>query len=253
VYFDQLRAQIDDNKTVADNIANGNATVTIDGRSRAVISYLQDFLFEPARARTPARVLSGGERNRLLLARLFTQPANFLVLDEPTNDLDAETLDLLEDLLVEFQGTLLLVSHDREFLDEVVTSTLVFEGDGRIGDYAGGYTDWMQDKVKEAARAAVLAGGSELARDAAKPREQARSHKEGRKLSGKELKELEALPAKIEALEKEQATLTTQLADPSFYKTQAAKFAEVKARLDAVEKEHATIFARWEELEGLKG
>jgi len=153
VYFDQLRAQIDDNKTVADNIANGNPTVTIEGRTRNVISYLQDFLFEPARARTPARVLSGGERNRLLLARLFTQPANVLVLDEPTNDLDAETLDLLEDLLVEFQGTLLLVSHDREFLDEVVTSTLVFEGDGRLGDYVGGYTDWQNEKKKLAGRA----------------------------------------------------------------------------------------------------
>ena len=122
--------------------------MTIEGRSRNVISYLQDFLFEPARARTPARVLSGGERNRLLLARLFTQPANVLVMDEPTNDLDAETLDLLEDLLVEFQGTLLLVSHDREFLDKVVTSTLVFEGDGRIGDYVGGYTDWQNEKNK---------------------------------------------------------------------------------------------------------
>ena len=167
VYFDQLRAQIDDNKTVADNIANGNETVTIDGRTRAVISYLQDFLFDPTRARTPARVLSGGERNRLLLARLFTKPANVLVLDEPTNDLDAETLDLLEDLLVEFQGTLLLVSHDREFLDEVVTSTLVFEGDGKLGDYAGGYTDWMQDKAKEAARAVTIAA-AEAARVPAK-------------------------------------------------------------------------------------
>jgi len=248
VYFDQLRAQIDDNKTVADNIANGNSTVTIDGRTRAVISYLQDFLFEPARARTPARVLSGGERNRLLLARLFTQPANFLVLDEPTNDLDAETLDLLEDLLVEFQGTLLLVSHDREFLDEVVTSTLVFEGDGRIGDYAGGYTDWMQDKAKEAARAAVLAAVP--VKTATAPKSPAKA---GRKLSGKEQKELEALPATIEALEKEQVELTAKLADPSFYRTQSAKFTEVKARLDAVEQEHAVAFSRWEELEKASG
>jgi ATP-binding cassette subfamily F protein uup len=257
VYFDQLRAQIDDDKTVADNIANGNATVTIDGRSRAVISYLQDFLFEPSRARTPARVLSGGERNRLLLARLFTQPANFLVLDEPTNDLDAETLDLLEDLLVEFQGTLLLVSHDREFLDEVVTSTLVFEGDGHIGDYAGGYSDWMKDKAKEAARETLLQGGARppdglaeknLSRGQVPPKTT-----KAKKLSGKEQKELEALPAKIESLEKEQAGLTAQLADPSFYKTQAAKFAEVKARLDAVEKEHAVAFSRWEELEKASG
>jgi ATP-binding cassette subfamily F protein uup len=143
VYYDQLRAQIDDNRSVADNIADGNETVLVDGRQRHVITYLQDFLFTPDRARTPARVLSGGERNRLLLARLFTKPANVLVLDEPTNDLDAETLDLLEDLLVEYQGTLLLVSHDREFLDNVVTSTLVFEGDGRIEEYIGGYSDWV--------------------------------------------------------------------------------------------------------------
>jgi ATP-binding cassette subfamily F protein uup len=255
VYFDQLRAQIDDDKTVADNIANGNATVTIDGRTRAVISYLQDFLFEPSRARTPARVLSGGERNRLLLARLFTKPANVLVLDEPTNDLDAETLDLLEDLLVEFQGTLLLVSHDREFLDEVVTSTLVFEGDGKLGDYAGGYTDWVETKAKEATRAVTVAA-AEAARTPAKapgsPPPATAAAKLAKKLSGKEQKELETLPAKIEALEKEQAELAAKLADPTFYKTQGAKFAEVKARLEIVEREHATAFARWEQLEGSK-
>jgi ATP-binding cassette subfamily F protein uup len=250
VYFDQLRAQIDDEKTVADNIADGNPTVTIDGRTRNVISYLGDFLFEPVRARTPAKVLSGGERNRLLLARLFTKPANVLVLDEPTNDLDAETLDLLEDLLVEFQGTLLLVSHDRAFLDEVVTSTLVFEGDGQLGDYVGGYSDWQAEKRKlaaaKAARPAAASAGAPAAPrgDAAKP---------AKKLSNKERQELEALPARIEALEKEQAELTAKLSDPAFYKAQAAKFAEVKARLETVEKEHATAFARWEELEAAKG
>ena len=244
VYFDQLRAQIDDNKTVADNIANGNSTVTIEGHTRSVISYLQDFLFEPARARTPARVLSGGERNRLLLARLFTQPANVLVLDEPTNDLDAETLDLLEDLLVEFQGTLLLVSHDREFLDEVVTSTLVFEGDGQLGDYVGGYTDWQNEKSKMAARKTEPAKATVAAPKAA--------GKLAKKLSGKEQKELETLPARIESLEKEQAELTAKLADPAFYKKEAAKFAEVKGRLDALEREHAVAFARWEELEALR-
>jgi len=264
VYFDQLRAQIDDNKTVADNIANGNETVTIDGRARAVISYLQDFLFEPARARTPARVLSGGERNRLLLARLFTKPANVLVLDEPTNDLDAETLDLLEDLLVEFKGTLLLVSHDREFLDEVVTSTLVFEGDGQLGDYVGGYTDWQTEKRKIAARIAAQGGARPLdglssasgenlsglpAKAMATVGGLVPSAKPKKKLSGKEQKELETLPAKIEVLEKEQAELTAKLADPSFYKNEAARFATVKARLEMLEKEHATAFARWEELE----
>jgi ATP-binding cassette subfamily F protein uup len=257
VYFDQLRAQIDDNKTVADNIANGNPTVTIEGRTRNVISYLQDFLFEPARARTPAKVLSGGERNRLLLARLFTQPANVLVLDEPTNDLDAETLDLLEDLLVEFQGTLLLVSHDRAFLDEVVTSTLVFEGDGRLGDYVGGYTDWQNEKRKMAARKSELAKGGArppdgLASPTGKNLSGGQVPPQKRKLSGKEQKELETLPARIEALEQEQALLTAQLADPAFYKKQAAKFTEVKARLETVEKEHATAFARWEELEAAR-
>ena len=254
VYFDQLRAQIDDNKSVADNIANGNPTVTIEGHTRNVISYLQDFLFEPARARTPARVLSGGERNRLLLARLFTQPANVLVLDEPTNDLDAETLDLLEDLLVEFQGTILVVSHDRSFLDEVVTSTLVFEGDGRIGDYVGGYTDWQNEKKKQLGRAnsaAALPAARDEKRGDAKPG--ATKSVPTRKLSGKEQKELEGLPAKIEALEKEQAELSEKLSDPAFYKKEGAKFAEVKKRLELVEKEHATTFARWEELEAAKG
>src|ERR1019366_8578856 len=215
VYFDQLRAQIDDNKTVADNIANGNETVTIDGRTRAVISYLQDFLFEPARARTPARVLSGGERNRLLLARLFTQPANVLVMDEPTNDLDAETLDLLEDLLVAFQGTLLLVSHDRAFLDEVVTSTLVFEGDGRIGDYVGGYTDWQNEKKKQAAKEAAGAprrasAGPRVAAGESAAASSASRAAASRKLTNKERQELEALPARIEALEREQATLVVK-------------------------------------------
>jgi len=251
VYFDQLRAQIDDDKTVADNIAGGNLTVTIEGRSRNVISYLQDFLFEPARARTPARVLSGGERNRLLLARLFTKPANVLVLDEPTNDLDAETLDLLEDLLVEFQGTLLLVSHDREFLDEVVTSTLVFEGDGQLGDYVGGYTDWQNERRKQAALAAPAVTRSAPAVSSAKtPAEgSAPPSPTRRKLTNKERSTLAALPAKIEALEKEQADLTAKLGDPSFYKNEAAKFSAVKARLESLEREHATAFALWAELE----
>jgi ATP-binding cassette subfamily F protein uup len=255
VYFDQMRDQIDDNKTVADNIANGNSTVTIDGRTRHVISYLQDFLFAPDRARTPARVLSGGERNRLLLARLFTKPANVLVMDEPTNDLDAETLDLLEDLLVEYQGTLLVVSHDREFLDNVVTSTLVFEGDGVIGDYVGGYTDWLREREKLAAKAAAratagaLSGAGKAKPGSATP---ATTKNKARKLTNKEQRELETLPARIEALEQEQATLTAKLADPAFYKNEAAKFAEVRARLDGLERDHATAFARWEELEGAR-
>ncbi len=247
VYFDQLRDQVDDSKTVADNIANGNATVTIDGRTRNVISYLQDFLFAPERARTPARVLSGGERNRLLLAKLFTKPANVLVMDEPTNDLDAETLDLLEDLLVEYEGTLLLVSHDREFLDNVVTSTLVFEGGGRIGDYVGGYADWLRQRAQPKAPAR-----------AEKPREDtAASPKvpapKPRKLSAKERKELDGLPARIETLEREQAELTARLADPALYKRDPAAFGLARARLEENEREHAAAFARWEELEPLRG
>ena len=245
VYYDQLRAQIDDNRSVADNIADGMETVLVGGRQRHVITYLQDFLFSPERARTPARVLSGGERNRLLLARLFTKPANVLVLDEPTNDLDAETLDLLEDLLVEYQGTLLLVSHDREFLDNVVTSTLVFEGDGRIEEYIGGYSDWVAQGggVKPpAATVKVVAPPPPRPKPAAKPR----------KITQKELRELEALPKRIEELETEQVELTAKLADPGFYAREPGSAAGVKARLEAIEQEITATFTRWEELEAVR-
>ena len=239
VYFDQHRAEINDDKTVADNIANGNSTVTIDGRSRHVISYLQDFLFTADRARTPARVLSGGERNRLLLARLFTKPANVLVMDEPTNDLDAETLELLEDLLVEYEGTLLLVSHDREFLDNVVTSTLVLEGDGRIGDYIGGYSDWLRLKSLPPPPARGTAPASRPV-----PAEKRR-----KSLSAKEARDLADLPARIETLEKEQAALAARLGDPAFYKREPAAFQAAKAQLEELERAHAEAFARWEKLE----
>jgi ATP-binding cassette subfamily F protein uup len=245
VYYDQLRAQIDDNRSVADNIADGNETVLIDGRQRHVITYLQDFLFSSERARTPARVLSGGERNRLLLARLFTKPANVLVLDEPTNDLDAETLDLLEDLLVEYQGTLLLVSHDREFLDNVVTSTLVFEGDGRIAEYIGGYSDWVAQGggVKP-----PLATVKPVAAPPPRPKPVAKP----RKLTQKETRELEALPKRIEELETEQVELTTKLADPGFYQREPGSAPVVKQRLETIEHEISTAFSRWEELEGIR-
>jgi len=248
VYFDQMRAQIDDAKTVADNIAGGNETVTVEGRTRHVISYLQDFLFSADRARTPARVLSGGERNRLLLARLFTKPANVLVMDEPTNDLDAETLDLLEDLLVEYRGTLLIVSHDRDFLDNVVTSTLVFEGDGRIGDYVGGYADWMHEKEKIAAAKSAAAARA-AAQESSAPAPKA---KPARKLTNKEQRELDALPAQIDALEAEQGELGAKLADPVFYQRERSAAALVKARLDELDRRHATALARWEELEALR-
>lgn len=257
VYLDQLRAQIDDAKSVADNIADGAAYVTIRGRQRHVISYLEDFLFEPSRSRTPARVLSGGERNRLLLARLFTKPANVLVLDEPTNDLDAETLDLLENLLVEFDGTLLLVSHDRDFLDNVVTSTLAAEGDGRWGEYVGGYSDY----VAERARQLPAAGrGDDRVRAEAPPAAPGIAGGQGRKtkprprkLTNKERTELETLPGRIETLEAEQAALAAKLADPLFYTRDPAAVPDVRARLKAIEREMSVAYARWADLEGAGG
>ncbi|MDF9827970.1 ATP-binding cassette subfamily F protein uup [Ereboglobus sp. PH5-10] len=251
VYFDQFRAQIDDDKTVADNIADGNTTVTIDGRQRHVITYLQDFLFSSQRARTPARVLSGGERNRLLLARLFTKPANVLVLDEPTNDLDAETLDLLENLLVEYQGTLLLVSHDRDFLDNVVTGTMVMEGDGRVAEYVGGYADYIRQRAALDSAAALRAQQASPALGKKTPSTPAKSARP-RKLTNKENRELDELPAKIEALEAEQAGLTAKLSDPDFYKSDSAAAPVVRARLEELESTLAAAYARWEELETIR-
>jgi ATP-binding cassette subfamily F protein uup len=247
VYFDQLRAQLDESLRVQDAVADGNATVTINGRTRHVISYLEDFLFEPARARTPIKALSGGERNRLLLARLFTKPANVLVLDEPTNDLDAETLELLEDLLVEFGGTVLLVSHDRAFLNEVCTSLLVFEGEGRISEYVGGYDDWQRER---AAAAAATAAAEERAKRDARAATAVAVEKKTRKLTNKERAELEALPKKIEMLEAEQTTVTERLADPAFFKKGGADVAKATTRLHEIEAELAAAYARWSELEG---
>ena len=249
VYFDQLRAQLDETMRVQDAVADGNATVTINGRTRHVISYLEDFLFEPARARTPIRALSGGERNRLLLARLFTKPANVLVLDEPTNDLDAETLELLEDLLVEFGGTVLLVSHDRAFLNEVATSLLVFEGDGVVSEYIGGYDDWQRERAareQAAAKAAAVSRGA----SAMAPAGQGAPERKARKLSNKERTELAALPARIEVLESEQTTLNTRLADPAFFRTAGTEVSRATARLAEIEAELAKAYARWTELEG---
>ena len=245
VYLDQLRDQIDDNKSVADNVSEGNDFVLFEGKKKHVISYLEDFLFEPDRSRTPARVLSGGERNRLLLARLFTKPANVLVMDEPTNDLDAETLDLLENLLVEFTGTLLLVSHDRDFLDNVVTSTLVAEGQGRWAEYVGGYSDYVADRTRNVSPTDGQRSKSKsswIKKKTSKPRN----------LNGKEKAELAALPAKIEALETEQEALTAKLADPDFYAIEAGEVPKVKARLEAIEAETLAVFARWEDLEAIQ-
>jgi ATP-binding cassette subfamily F protein uup len=248
VYFDQMREQIDDSKTVAENIAGDADSVEVQGRSRHVISYLQDFLFDPTRARSKAKVLSGGERNRLLLARLFTKPANVLVLDEPTNDLDAETLDVLEDILVDYTGTLIVVSHDRAFLDNVVTSTLVFEGNGIVTEHAGGYTDWRN----ELARIAVAKRTVAALQSAPKSAAAKSTAPVGAKLNNKERKDLETLPAKIEQLEAEQATLSVQLGDPEIYKDGGAKAAELQKRLHAAEAEHSAALSRWMELDARK-
>ncbi len=250
-YFDQLRAQLDEDKTVLDNVAGGSDRVTIDGRARHVLSYLKDFLFSPERVRQPVRALSGGERNRLLLARLFTQPANLLVMDEPTNDLDTETLELLEELLLEFQGTLLLVSHDRALLDAVVTSTLVFEGDGKVREYVGGYEDWRRqrpepepDKARSPRPAKQVPAAVE-----AKPRPLPRRDK----LGYKDQRELEALPARIEDLEAAVAGIHGRMADPAFYQGSGTEISVIRDRLGALEAELAAAYARWEALEALTG
>jgi ATP-binding cassette subfamily F protein uup len=241
-YFDQMRTQLDENRSLQDNIADGSDKVTIDGRPRHIIGYLKDFLFEPDRARSPVRVLSGGERNRLLLAKLFAKPANLLVLDEPTNDLDLETLELLEDLLVGFKGTILLVSHDRAFLDNVVTSTLVFEGEGRIAEYVGGYEDWQRQRL-----ANTPPKPEKKPERPGKPPPRAKSRL--RKLSYHEVRELEHLPGAIERLEHEQAALFETLANPSFYQTGGDAIAVARSRLAAVETELAQAYGRWEELD----
>ena len=243
-YFDQMRAQLDPERSVQDNVAGGSDQVMVDGQSRHVLSYLRDFLFSPERARQPVKALSGGERNRLLLAKLFTRPANLLVLDEPTNDLDTETLELLEDLLVSFAGTVLLVSHDRTLLDNVVTSSLVFEGDGLVQDYVGGYEDWLRQRAP-----APAAAPKGLAPAAAPGPAATEPKRPTAKLSFKDNKELTELPARIEALEAEQEALSTRLADPALYQGDGAALATVRERLTAIETELAAAYVRWEALE----
>ena len=238
-HFDQLRAQLNLDESVAENIAPGQEYLDINGQRRHVYGYLQDFLFTPARARTPVGALSGGERNRLLLARLFAKPANLLVLDEPTNDLDTETLELLEEQLVHYSGTLLIVSHDRAFLDNVVTSLLVFEGDGQIGEYAGGYSDWLaRHQSAQTPRTA----------EKKKARKQQRSKQRERKLSFNEQRELNALPDQIEALEAEQSALHEQMADPAFYQQNGEDVTAAQTRLEQIDNDLKQAYARWEEL-----
>jgi ATP-binding cassette subfamily F protein uup len=244
-YFDQHRAQLDDEKSVRDNVGDGYDNVTVNGRTRHIIGYLEDFLFSPERSRSPVKVLSGGERNRALLAKLFTKPSNVLVLDEPTNDLDADTLDLLEEMLMEYQGTVLLVSHDREFLNNIVTSTIVFEGDGRLAEYVGGYDDWLRQ------RSLSSPGGTEKAKKKEKPGKSRPQQERLRTLTFREKKEIAALPALIESMEAERAGLYETLADPDFYRQDGSRLPAVKARIAELDKEISTAYERWELLESI--
>lgn len=245
-YFDQQRAQLDVEKTVMDNLNYGSEMVTVNGKQRHVISYLQDFLFPPQRVRSPVSSLSGGERNRLLLARLFVQPANLLVMDEPTNDLDVETLELLEELLNEYQGTLLLVSHDRVFVDNVVTSTLVFEGEGTVNEYVGGYKDWLrQRQAQQKLSASAGAGHRKKPVDNTKAVDKPST----RKLSYKEQRELEELPPRIEVLETEQGEIQQQINSAEFYARDKELIANTLARLEAVNAELEKSYKRWTEIE----
>ncbi|MDP2389765.1 MAG: ATP-binding cassette domain-containing protein, partial [Acidobacteriota bacterium] len=242
-YYDQQREQLDPDRSVVDTVGDGADTVTVNGVPKHVHGYLADFLFSPERARSPVRALSGGERNRLLLARLFTRPANVLVLDEPTNDLDLETLELLEAQLVEWSGTLLLVSHDRRFLDNVVTSTLAFEGNGKVQEYVGGYEDWQrQSKLPAAPVRMALPTGPTRPASPTRPKT---------KRSFKEEKEYADLPKRIAALELEQKQLQEAIARPEFYKEGADAIKQTMTRVEAVEQELLTAMARWDELDSV--
>ena len=243
-YFDQLREQLDPEVTVADTVADGNEFLEIAGAQRHVMSYLADFLFTPARARSPVKSLSGGEKNRLLLARLFTKSANLIIMDEPTNDLDLETLEMLEEKLVDYKGTLLLVSHDRAFLDNVVTSVFVFEEDGNVNEYIGGYAEWYalaeQRKKQEVSKKLEESGKKEKPKSTNK-----------KKLSYKEQKELDQLPNLIDQLEAEQETLTEKISDPGFYKQGQDKTQVALEKLKETEKSLEQAYQRWDELEAL--
>ena len=241
-YFDQLRNQLDENKTVRDNIADGNETVQINGKEQHIISYLGDFLFEPSRANTPVRALSGGEKNRLLLAKLFSQPSNFLILDEPTNDLDIETLEQLESLLTDYTGTVLLISHDRAFLDNVVTSTWVFEDDGQIREYIGGYEDWLRQRETQSTPQEKKVTNEKKAPDNRKPRAQ-------KKLSYKDQRELDQLPEHVDMLETQLRERQQQMTSPDFYKQEKSAITATQEQIKVLEQELEAAYARWEALE----
>ena len=246
-YFDQLREQLDDEKSVQDNVSDGSTSIRIGGKQQHVIGYLQDFLFSPERARSPVRFLSGGERNRLLLAKLFAKPANLIVLDEPTNDLDAESVELLEERLVEYQGTVLLISHDREFLNNVMTSTIVFEEDG-VREYVGGYDDWLRQRASVAEAIDTTSRPATAARSTPPPPANAGSR---RRLTFKEQQELAALPERIEKLEAAIDACHAEMAQPDYYKQSGSQIAAGQAQLKELESQLQVTYARWEELESL--
>ncbi|MDP6924654.1 MAG: ATP-binding cassette domain-containing protein [Candidatus Scalindua sp.] len=243
-YFDQLREQLQEDKSVFYNIGDGNDYISLNGKQQHVIGYLQKFLFSPERTQTSVNVLSGGERNRLLLARLFTRPANVIVMDEPTNDLDVETLELLEELLMDYKGSLLLVSHDRAFLNNVVTSTIVFEGDGKVNEYVGGYDDWLRQRKQ-------VEPDTKKRTQLKSDRVEVRTERP-RRLNYKEQRELAALPQKIEKLEEEQDQLNQAVNDPMLYKSGNDEAAEIRTRLLALHSELDSAYKRWETLETLQ-
>ena len=243
-YSDQLLEQLDESKTAIENIGDGSDTVTVNGKSRHILGYLQDFLFSPDQARSLVSGFSGGERKRLMLARLFTQPSNLLVLDEPTNDLDIETLDLLEELLIDYTGTILLVSHDRTFINNIVTSTVVFEGDSVVKEYVGDYDDWLRQRPQEARPSSGPAGKQEVP--------PAQAPKARVKLRFSEQKELDALPQTIESLENEQQALFQTMGDPELYKKDRADIVANNERLEELKRLLAEAYERWEELEQLR-
>ncbi|MDC3199750.1 ATP-binding cassette domain-containing protein [Porticoccaceae bacterium] len=237
-YFDQYRSALDEEKSVQDNVSGGRDMLEIGGKSRHVISYLQDFLFAPDRCRQPVKALSGGERNRLLLAKLFTAPSNILVLDEPTNDLDIDTLDLLEELLIDYKGTIILVSHDRAFLNNVVTSTLVFEGKGAINQYVGGYDDWLRQRKNETS-----------SNPGALKKDKARATLSAKKLSYKDQRELDSLPKKIEGLEIQISEISIKMSDANFYTSNRALITETEKQLKEYQTQLSRCYERWELLE----
>jgi ATP-binding cassette subfamily F protein uup len=243
-YFDQYRAALDETKTVMDNVSEGRDTVTVGGKDKHILSYLQDFLFTPERARSPVTVLSGGERNRLLLAKLFTRPSNLLVLDEPTNDLDIETLELLEEVVSEYTGTLIIVSHDRTFINNTVTQCLVLKGDNFVQEFVGDYDDWLRFDENQKRSVDVKSSKTDPKADPLKSRQDRQ-----RKMSHREQKELEAMPSQLEQLESEHAKLLSAMSSPDFYRKSPTDIKQAQTNVQILEEKIRKTYERWEELE----